>query len=85
MELKEAYKEALKAEVQPLIDAGKITLLGTVEDLAEDLTNAVFAGLKKGAELSDPSWDNIVVIPAVDFLKEKVAPYIDKIDGAEKA
>lgn len=81
MKLKEAYKQAFKEELQPLIDAGKITVLGTAEDLAEDLAEAFGKATKKGAVLSEDKWDDMVVPPAVDFILSRVAPYIDKVDG----
>lgn len=83
MELKAAYSQALKEEVQPLIDAGKITLLGTLEELVEDLAEAMFKGLKKGAVLSSTTIDDMLVPPAVSLLEVWVAPHIDKIDGKQ--
>lgn len=83
MQLKDAYKQAFKEEIQPLIDAGKITVLGTVEDLAGDLAEALVNAAKKGAALSEDKWDDMVVPPAADFLKSRLEPLIDKIDGAE--
>lgn len=81
MELKEAYKSALKEEIQPLIDSGKIKVLGTLEEVVEDLAASLFRGLKKGAKLSDEKWDDMVVPPAADFLESRLKPEIDKIDG----
>ena len=79
--MKDAYKQGLKEEIQPLLDSGKITLLGTLEDTVEDLAASVFRGLRKGAELSDEKWDDLLVSPTVDYLEARLAPQIDKIDG----
>ena len=83
MKLKDAYKQAFKEEIKPLIEAGKITLLGTLEETVEDLAASVFAALNKGAILSDEKWDDVVVPPAVGFLKSRAFEAIDKIDGKE--
>lgn len=83
MELKDAYKQAFKEELQPLLEAGKITVLGTVEDLAGDLTEATMKALKRGAALSQDKWDDVVVPPACDFILSRLEPLIDKIDGQE--
>lgn len=83
MKLADAYKEALKKEIQPLIDSGKITLLGTLEDVLEDLAESFFKGVKAGAALSEDKWDDMVVPPAATFLESRLAPYIDKVDGKE--
>ena len=81
MELKEAYMTALKAEIQPLLDSGKITLLTTLEAFVEELAERFFAGLDKGAELSATPIDNMIVPPATKFLRAQLAPHIEKIDG----
>lgn len=81
MKLKDAYKKAIKEELQPLIDAGKMTALSTLEDLAEDLAESFVKAAKKGASLSEDKWDDMVVPPAVDFLMSRLSPQIDKIDG----
>ena len=83
MELKDAYKQAFKEEIQPLIDAGKMTVLGTVEDLAGDLAEAFVNAAKKGAKLSASKWDDVVVPPAADYLLSLLMPQIDKISGQE--
>ncbi len=83
MELKDAYKQAFKEELQPLVDAGKITLLGTLEDVVEDLAESLMKALKSGAKKSEDKWDDVVIPPAADFLMSRLAPEIDKIDGKE--
>lgn len=83
MKLKEAYAQALKEEIQPLIDAGKLTILGTLEDVASDLANALLNAAKKGASLSEDKWDDMVVPPAADFLHSRLVVLVDKIDGKE--
>lgn len=83
MNLKEAYKQAFQEEVQPLIDAGKMTVLGTVEELAEDVWGAVAKAMKSGAKKSDEKWDDVIVPPAIDFIDSRLKPEIDKIDGEE--
>lgn len=83
MELKEAYKTALKEKVQPLVDSGKITLLGTLEDLVADIADAFFDGLELGAQYSKTPIDDVIVPPAVKILRGYVNPLIDKIDGEE--
>lgn len=83
MELKDAYKQGLMEEIKPLVDAGKITLLGTLEDVVEDLADALFRGLNKGAQLSGTPIDDAIVPPAVSMLEKYLDPQIDKIDGQE--
>ena len=83
MDLKDAYKQAMQEELQPLLDAGKITVMGTLESVVEDLAESFFKALRKGAILSTDKWDDILVIPATDFLESRLQPYVDKIDGKE--
>lgn len=83
MELKEAYKKAFTDELKPLIESGKITVLGTLEEVAEDLAESFANAAKKGAKLSEDKWDDVVIPPAMDFMLSRMAPHIDKIDGKE--
>ena len=81
MEFKEAYKQALKEEIKPLIDSGKMVLLGTLEDTVEELIKAMAKGLKKGAILSDTPYDDLLVPTVVDKLEDLGLEKADKIDG----
>ena len=81
MKFIDAYKKALEDQLKPLVDAGKITLLGTLEELAEDITKAVFQGLKDGAVASDNPYDDVAIPPLVSVFEGRVFKEIDKIDG----
>lgn len=81
MKLKDAYKQGMIDELKPLVEKGKITLLGTLEDTVEDLVKALFKGIKKGAVLSEDKWDNVIIPPAANFVESRIMPYVDKIDG----
>lgn len=81
MEFKDAYKQALMAEIQPLLDSGKMTLLGTVEDLVQSLIKATAKGLKEGAKLSDTPYDDLLVPIVVDQLEQLGLDKADGIDG----
>lgn len=83
MKLKDAYKKAFADQIKPLIDQGKITVLGTLEDVCEDLADAAVKAFKQGAKDSEDKWDDMVVPPAADFLASRLKPEIDKIDGKE--
>lgn len=83
MKLKDAYKQGLIEELKPLIDSGKVTLLGTLEEVVEDIVEAIFKGVKKGAVLSEDKWDDMIVPPAADFLESRIKPYVDKIHDEE--
>jgi len=81
MELKEAYKQAFKEEVQALIDSGKIALLNSLEDTVSDFADAMAKAIEKGALLSDTKIDDMAVPAFLPYLKSIVDKQIDKIDG----
>lgn len=84
MEIRAAYKQAFKEELEVLVAQGKIQVLGTLEDVAESLTNGVGNALVKGAELSENPVDDILVAPMVAFFKPLALSQVDKIDGKVK-
>lgn len=81
MDFKDAYKQAFTEELKPLVDSGKIVLLGTLEDLAEEITKKVFVAVKKGAVLSSTPYDDIIVPPVANMLEARLLKEVDKIDG----
>lgn len=83
MELKGAYKKAFKEELEVLVAQGKVQVLTTLEDVAEDLTNGVGNALVKGAEYSETKVDDVLVAPLVAFFKPMALKQVDKIDGKE--
>lgn len=81
MDLKDAYKKAFKEELETLVNDGKITLLKSLEDVAEDLVEGVANALQKGAEYSKTPLDDVAVMTLVSVLKPKALEQVDKIDG----
>lgn len=81
MDLKDAYKKAFKEELEILVNDGKITLLKTLEEVAEDLVESVSNALTKGAAYSRTPLDDIPVTTLVSALKPKALEQVDKIDG----
>lgn len=81
MDLKDAYKKAFKEELETLVKEGKITLLKSLEDVAEDLVEGVANALTKGAEYSKTPLDDVAVMTLVSVLKPKALEQVDKIDG----
>lgn len=81
MDLKDAYKKAFKEELETLVNDGKITLLKSLEDVAEDLVEGVANALTKGAQYSSTPLDDIAVMTLVTVLKPKALEQVDKIDG----
>lgn len=79
MNMKDAYKQAFTKQINLLKEKGKITLLDTAENLAEDFYNAFKDGLKEGAALSKETWDDVAVsfLPTLDKI---VDPLIDRIN-----
>lgn len=84
MGLKEAYKQAFQEEIEKLKSEGKMVIKEGLEDSAEMLYSSLKSALKRGAELSKTTGDDLVVgfLPTLDKVVE---PKIDDINPDDNA